>query len=237
MAHGDVVGRSEAEVGEQWMVMGVRYTDRYVRVGRRLVFALARLAAAVRVRCAGPAVSATDALTREQRLERLDAYAQIRDLALRYAAAMVDPRPGDARAAVRRRRARRRRRTGRDALREAYFGAALDRLSISVLHPGTHVIDLDPERPDRARGSVYTLAQIKDGGRWMRQAICYFDRYAKRDGRGCSSRRDHQLFYGADYDQRPNHLPPANWPESDTGTGTLPFGWPTWPPAAARAGG
>jgi predicted lipid-binding transport protein (Tim44 family) len=33
VAQGDVVGRSEAEVGEQWLVMGVRYTDRYVRVG------------------------------------------------------------------------------------------------------------------------------------------------------------------------------------------------------------
>ena len=71
-------------------------------------------------------------------------------------------------------------------------------------------------------------------GRWMRQAICYFDRYAKRDGQWLFVSRAHQLFYGADHDQRPNDLPPANWPENDTGTGTLPFGWPTW---AAREGG
>jgi predicted lipid-binding transport protein (Tim44 family) len=32
LAYGDVVGRSEAEVGDQWMVMGVRYADRYVRI-------------------------------------------------------------------------------------------------------------------------------------------------------------------------------------------------------------
>jgi hypothetical protein len=171
--------------------------------------------------------------TREERLERLDAYAQIRDLAVRYAAAMAtkdretlgllyveDVRVGGGR-------------SGRHALREAYFGDALDRLSISVLHAGTHVIDLDPERPDRARGSVYTVAQIKYGERWIRQAICYFDRYAKRDGEWLFISRDHQLFYGADYDQRPNDLPPANWPASDTGTGTLPFGWPSW---GARAG-
>jgi hypothetical protein len=170
----------------------------------------------------------TAALTREERIERLDAYAQIRDLALRYAAAMVtkdretlgllyvdDVRVGGGL-------------TGRDALREAYFGAALDRLEISVLHAGTHVIDLDPQRPDRARGSVYTTAQIQHGERWIRQAICYFDRYARRDGRWLFISRDHQLFYGVDYDQRPNHLAPANWPESDTGTGTLPVGWPTW---------
>lgn len=162
------------------------------------------------------------------RLERLDAYDQIRQLAVRYAAAMVvrdgdalaglyvdDVRVGDGR-------------TGRDALREAYFGTELDRLEISVLHPGSHVIDLDPARPERASGSVYTLGQIHTAGRWIRQAICYFDRYAKRDGQWLFISRDHQLFYGADYDQRPNHLRPANWPASDTGTGTLPFAWASW---------
>jgi ketosteroid isomerase-like protein len=165
------------------------------------------------------------------RLERLDAYAQIRQLPVRYAAAMV-ARDGEAVAQlyvddVRVGAGL----TGRQALREAYFGAALDRLDISVLHPGTHVIDLDLERPDRARGSVYTVAQIKFGDRWIRQAICYFDRYAKRDGEWLFVTRDHQLFYGADHDQRPNNLPPANWPASDTGTGTLPFAFPTWPAA------
>ncbi len=161
-------------------------------------------------------------------LERLDACEQIRQLAVRYAAAMGvrdsetlawlyvdDVRVGDGR-------------TGRAALREAYFGAALDRLEISVLHVGTHVIELDPQRPDRARGSVYTLGQIKTEGRWIRQTICYFDRYAKRDGEWLFISRDHQLFYGAEHDQRPNHLPPANWPASDTGTGTLPFAFATW---------
>ena len=151
------------------------------------------------------------------RLWRLDAFAQIRQLALRYAAAMAsqdsetlgnlyvdDVRAGGGR-------------TGREALREAYFGSALTRLDLSVLHVGTHVIDLDPERDDRARGS------------WIRQAICYFDRYACRDGQWLFVTRDHQLFYGADHDRRPNALPPANWPAADTGTGTLPYAWPTWP--------
>ena len=131
--------------------------------------------------------SQTAVATREARLERLDAYAQIRDLALRYAAAMVthdretlgllyvdDVRVGGGL-------------TGRDALREAYFGAALDRLSISVLHAGTHVIDLDPERPDRARGSVYTIAQIKHGERWIRQPSAISTVTPSAPGRGFSS--------------------------------------------------
>ncbi len=166
----------------------------------------------------------------EERVRRPRRAAQIRGLAIRYAAAMerqdslalselyVD----DVRVAGGG--------TGRQALRDAYFGEALTRLSLSVLHMGTHVIDLDLERPDRARGSVYTTAQIRDGDRSIRQAICYFDRYAERDGRWLFISRDHQLFYGVDVGERPNHLPPANWPASDTGTGTLPFGWPTWQP-------
>ena len=162
------------------------------------------------------------------RLDRLEAYAAIKQLAVRYAAAMArqdsqaladlyvdDVRVGGGL-------------TGRDALREAYFGEALHRLRISVLHAGTHVITLDPELPDKARGSVYTVGQIQDGDRWMRQAICYFDRYARRDGAWYFVTRDHQLFYGADVDERPNGLAPANWPASDTGRGTLPDGWPTW---------
>ena len=164
-----------------------------------------------------------------EHLRRLDAYAQIRQLAVRYAAAMAtqdseslgnlyvaDVRVGDGR-------------TGREALREAYFGAALTRLELSVLHVGTHVIDLDATRSDRARGSVYTLAEIKVDGRRIRQAICYFDRYAHRDGEWLFVTRDHQLFYGVDHGRRPNALPAANWPASDTGTGTLPYAWPTWP--------
>jgi hypothetical protein len=162
------------------------------------------------------------------RLERLEAYAQIRRLAVRYAAAIAagdvetlgrqfvdDVRVGGGR-------------SGREALREVYFGAPLRRLTLSVLHVGTHVIDLDPVRPDAARGTVYTLAQLQLGDRWIRQAICYTDRYARRGGEWLFVVRDHQLFYGADHDQRPGDLPAANWPASDTGRGTLPDGWPTW---------
>lgn len=157
----------------------------------------------------------------KERLARLEAYAQIRQLASRYAAAMgrqdddalaqlyvPDVRVGGGS-------------TGRAALREVYFGAPLKRLRVSELHAGTHVINLDPARPAVASGSVYTIGQLQLGDRWIRQAICYFDRYACRDGEWLFVSRDHQLFYGADHDQRPNHLPPANWPASDTGRGTL----------------
>jgi SnoaL-like domain len=164
----------------------------------------------------------------EQRLERLDALHQIRQLAVRYAAAMRahdrealgllfvdDVRVADGR-------------TGRHALRVEYFGSAMEGIDIAVLHIGTHVVALDRERLERASGSVYATAQFRERGRWVRQAICYFDRYAKRNDEWFFLTREHQLFYGANYNQRPNKLPPANWPVSDTGTGTLPFSWDTW---------
>ncbi len=132
----------------------------------------------------------------EARLERLDAYHQIRQLAVRYAAAICtrdkwalgrlyvdDVRVGGGR-------------IGRAALREVYFGESLMRLDRSVLQVGTHVISIDPERPAVARGTVYSLGQLQLDDRWIRQAICYTDRYARRDSEWFFVTRDHQLFYG-----------------------------------------
>ena len=75
---------------------------------------------------------------------------------------------------------------------------------------------------------LHARVRSRSTAAWIRQAICYFDRYARRDGQWLFVTRDHQLFYGVDHDERPNHLPPANWPASDAGRGTLPFAWPTW---------
>ncbi len=183
VARGDVVGRSEAEVGDKWMVIG-RALRRPLRAHRRhLVPRVAGPAAAVRVRRAGPPMTAT----REERLERLDAYAQIRDLAVRYAAAMAtkdretlgllyveDVRVGGGL-------------TGREALREAYFGAALDRLEVSVLHAGTHVIDLDPERPDRARGASTRSPRSSTASAGSARPSATSTAMPAARGRGCSS--------------------------------------------------
>src|SRR4051794_4362780 len=102
---------------------------------RKLVLCQPHQPGSLRSRRPVPAVSSPEAAPPAPgRLERLETYAQIRSLPVRYAAAISafdsvalselyveDVRVGGGR-------------VGREALREAYFGAALDRLSISVLH-------------------------------------------------------------------------------------------------------
>jgi hypothetical protein len=158
-------------------------------------------------------------MTLTERLDRLDAYQQIRGLAARYG------RQLDARDI--------------DGLLELYVPEVRDRLrqelvlplrrvQITILHVGTHVIDFVDA--DNATGSVYCHAEIQNTEEnWITQAIHYGDRYTRRDGRWYFARiRRHELFYGADHGVRPNGLAPADWPTHDTGTGTVPMRWQSW---------
>jgi hypothetical protein len=43
-----------------------------------------------------------------------------------------------------------------------------------------------------------------------------------------AAQRRHDLLYGAASLTRPNRLPAANWPASQTGRGSLPHDWPSW---------
>ena len=158
-------------------------------------------------------------------LEQLLARDAIRQLAHRYAVA-IDARDLDALVAlfvddVRVGRDER----GRDALRRD-FDRQLRAIGVSILFVGNHVIDFDGD--DRARGVVYCTAQIQDGARWIRQAIRYDDSYERRDGRWHFARRKHLLWYGVEEPRNPLDQPPANWPASHTGRGTLPEGLESW---------
>jgi hypothetical protein len=158
-------------------------------------------------------------MTVVERVDRLEAYRQIRELAARYG------RDLDARAM--------------DDLLELYVPEIRDRLrdvlvpalrrvQITILHVGTHVIDFVDE--DNATGSVYCHAEVQNAEHmWISQAIHYGDRYTRRDGLWYFARaRRHELFYGAEHGLRPNGLPLADWPENDTGTGTVPMRWESW---------
>jgi len=158
-------------------------------------------------------------------VERLLAYEEIRQLASRYALymdsrdvdALVELFVPDVQVG--------RDRFGRDALHED-FSRQLREVGTTILFVGNHVIDLDSD--DRARGVVYCKAEIQVGGRFVRQAIQYRDRYARRDGAWLFVRRAHLLWYGIDEPANPLELPPANWPEHHTGKGTLPESWESW---------
>jgi hypothetical protein len=158
-------------------------------------------------------------------VERLLAYEEIRQLAARYALA-VDSRDVDSLVGlfvedVEGRKGR----TGRAALRDL-FELSLRADRVSFLNIGTHVINLLDA--DSATGTVYCVAEMGDAQRWIRQAIAYEDEYERRDGRWYFVKRDHLLFYGETQEQSPLDQPPANWPRSAVGRGTVPQQWPTW---------
>ena len=144
-------------------------------------------------------------------LRALWAHEQIRQLAARYAVA-VDSRDIDALVGlfvddVRVGRDER----GRDAL-AASFRSSLGAIGVSMLHVGTHVIDLLDD--DHATGSVYCLADVEEEGRLIRQAILYRDTYERRDGRWFFVRRIHELWYGVALAENPLEQPPAEWPRA-----------------------
>ncbi len=175
---------------------------------------------------AGVAGGSVDRPTDEASMLRaLWAHEQIRQLAARYAVA-VDSRDIDGLVAlfvddVRVGREER----GRDAL-AASFRVSLGAIGVSMLHVGTHVIDLVDD--DHATGSVYCLADVEEDGRMIRQAILYRDTYERRADRWLFVRRVHELWYGVALAENPLDQPPADWPRRSFGRGTVPESWPSW---------
>lgn len=167
----------------------------------------------------------------EGTIEQLLAFHQIRQLADRYAIALdardlnalADLYVADVRVS--------KTDYGRDAL-IATFDAAMRRVGVTFLHVGNHQIDIADDG-QTATGIVYCRAEIQDGGRdgdrWIVQAIQYHDKYERRDGRWhFASMRRHLLVYGAELGQNPVALPPANWPQNQTGWGSVPHDLPSW---------
>lgn len=158
-------------------------------------------------------------------LDQAIARDQIRQLVSRYAVA-VDTRDLDGlvslfvddvqvgRSAV-----------GRDALRES-FRTSLSAVGVTILHVGTHVIDLVDD--DHATGIVYCAGQVQEGDRWIHQSILYRDTYERRDDQWCFVRRVHELFHGVAAPVNPLDQEPANWPERSHGRGTAPQSFPSW---------
>ena len=158
-------------------------------------------------------------------LELLVAHDEIRMLASRYAVA-VDARDLDALVALFVPDVRvGRDAVGREALR-ASFAESLSAIGVSVLHVGTHVVDVVD--PDHATGVQYTAGQVEEGGRWIHQSIVYRDSYERRDGRWLFVRRVHELFHGVEAWRHPLDQEPADWPRRPDGRGTAPASFPTW---------
>jgi hypothetical protein len=92
-------------------------------------------------------------------------------------------------------------------------------LGTTMLHVTNHLIWFDDER--HARGRVFCLAQLDRGDVFIDQTILYDDRYVRVDGSWRFRVRRHLLWFGAERSQHPMRQPAANWPESQSGSGTL----------------
>lgn len=98
----------------------------------------------------------------------------------------------------------------------ANFGSA----GPSILFVSNHRIWF--ESGTDAAGTVYCQAQaVRDVG-WVNQSIMYQDRYRLVEGRWLFVSRRHQLWFGQLCGENPLEQPPAKWPDSPIGRGTLP---------------
>ena len=114
---------------------------------------------------------------------------------------------------------------GREALSES-FAVQMRDMGPTIMLVANHVIDLDGD--DRARGVVYGVCEATRPEGWTRQAIQYEDKYRRVDGEWLFVGRRHELFYGVVLPYDPMAQPPANWPKSQLGKGTIPERWESW---------
>jgi ketosteroid isomerase-like protein len=167
--------------------------------------------------------------THEERLDRLESLASIRQLAYRYALAL-DSRDMDAMAAlfvpdVRVGRGE----SGRAALRR-WFTEIMQASRTTIHLVANHIVDFDDA--DHARGIVYCRDQLErpSTGRWEIGDLQYWDDYARVDGEWCFRRRKFHRWYLVDALRRPAHGAGVNDGSDPLGARQLPEAFATWAP-------
>lgn len=166
-----------------------------------------------------------DAGNLASRLARIEAQLAIQQLASRYAVA-IDSRDVDTWLNLfiddvdcgRRGK-------GREALR-GWIDPGIRTFYRSVHQICGHVIDLIDE--DRATGKVYCRAEHEDRGKWYVMAICYFDRYARRNGHWFFVQRTEKHWYSTDTETRPTGPNFQRWEAWSNRKPMLPHDFPTW---------
>lgn len=118
-------------------------------------------------------------MTDTERLDRLEAYEAIRQIASRYAIA-VDARATDLITELYVDDIRVGEERGRKALK-AEFDRVLSQFRASFHQVQGHAIDFDDA--DHARGIVVCRADHEVGDKWVSMLIHYHDRYERRDGK------------------------------------------------------
>ena len=104
---------------------------------------------------------------------------------------------------------------------------SLAQVGVAVLMVANHIIEFDD--PAHAHGSVWCHAHVEDHAEgFIEQLIKYDDQYVLADGRWLFAKRRHLLWYGVTTPGSPLDQPPANWPASQTGRGSIPYDDPAW---------
>jgi 3-phenylpropionate/cinnamic acid dioxygenase small subunit len=157
------------------------------------------------------------------RLDRLESFAAIQQLPIRYALA-VDSRDLDAWTSLFVEDVQcGRKGSGREVLR-AIIEPSLRTFYRSVHQICGHRVEFDD--PDHAHGVVYCRAEHEDGGKWVVMAIAYFDTYERRGADWYFVRRREKHWYAADWEERPR-APFTGWPAHENPP-QLPQDFPAW---------
>jgi hypothetical protein len=165
--------------------------------------------------------------TAEERLDRLESLAMIRQLTYRYAVA-VDSRNLDALVELFAPDVRvGPEQTGRAALAQ-WFGEILRTMRTSVHVVANQVVDFDDA--DHARGIVYCRDELErpETREWQVGALQYWDTYVRVDGEWCFARRKFLRWYLVDALVRPGHGAGVNVGYDPLPATQLPDAFDTW---------
>lgn len=163
--------------------------------------------------------------TLEERVDRLESLALIRQLPQRYALA-VDSRNMDDLVALFVEDVQvGKDRSGRAALKE-WFTEVLSSPKTTIHFVANHVIDF--EDANTARGVVYCRDELERPDDWGVGYLQYWDTYVRRDGRWYFQRRKFNRWFMVDALTRPSHGAGVIEDGQTLTTGLLPDAWPSW---------
>lgn len=172
----------------------------------------------------------TGEMSMDTRIDRMESVEQIRQLAARYALAL-DTRNFDDMVKLFMPNVQvGRDQFGRDKLR-AWFVKTMMNTKSSIHFVGNHIIDLDPDDPDKAQGVVYCRDELERGDIWIVGKIQYWDSYVREEGRWYFQRRKLMRWYAVDALDRPGHgkdVTVERGGDWALQTGQLPDAWPSW---------
>jgi uncharacterized protein (TIGR02246 family) len=169
-----------------------------------------------------------------ERLRRLEALEEIRQLVSKYALAL-DMRDMDAMANlfvpdVKVGQGR----SGRQALRDWLDDTMRKQFDGTSHHVGTTIVELVD--PDNAVGVVYSKNEHETGAEWVIMQMMYYDTYARVDGRWYFRRRQPLYWYATDLNKPPVGSRKMRWPGREPYEGAFHALFPSWKEFWARQG-